>query len=496
MNVNEIQVDPNNDGRNSEVTPLLARMDAFDKKGSIDVLVDKTSGNKFPQYLAAVSATLGAFALGTTLAWTSPVASSENNYINDVMKNYTKEEIKQAWSWIGALMPLGAAAISIVIGYLIGKFGRKTTMLALVVPFTIGWMLIIKPSSIWMVYGGRIILGMAGGAFAVAAPVYTAEIAENSIRGALGSYFQLMVTVGVLFVYVVGGKVSAQLLSIICGVVPLVFGAIFFFMPESPEYLLSKDKEEAAKKSLQFLRGKDYNIESELTNIQANLEKARLEKCSFRQSLASKAVKMSLFISLGLMFIQQLSGVNAVIFYTGDIFKTVNADSDPNVSSIIVGVVQVISTFISTLIVDRLGRKILLVLSASIMSICTLLLGVFFYLKESDKDVSSITWLPLLSLCVFIVSFSIGFGPIPWMILGELFSPSIKSSASSIAGFCNWTLAFMVTKFYAPISKEAGTGVTFFIFMSVLLLGTVFVGRFVKETKGKSPEEIQMELGN
>lgn len=82
------------------------------------------------------------------------------------------------------------------------------------------------------------------------------------------------------------------------------------------------------------------------------------------------------------------------------------------------------------------------------------------------------------------------------MILGELFSPSIKSSASSIAGFCNWTLAFMVTKFYAPISKEAGTGVTFFIFMSVLLLGTVFVGRFVKETKGKSPEEIQMELGN
>lgn len=93
---------------------------------------------------------------------------------------------------------------------------------------------------IWMVYVGRIILGMAGGAFAVAAPVYTAEIAENSIRGALGSYFQLMVTVGVLFVYIVGGKVSAQLLSIICGVVPLVFGAIFFFMPESPEYLLSK----------------------------------------------------------------------------------------------------------------------------------------------------------------------------------------------------------------------------------------------------------------
>lgn len=97
----------------------------------------------------------------------------------------------------------------------------------------------------------------------------------------------------------------------LCRVLQCYLKNIFFY----------QDKEEAAKKSLQFLRGKDYSIESELTNIQANLEKARLEKCSFRESLASKAVKMSLFISLGLMFIQQLSGVNAVIFYTGDIFK-------------------------------------------------------------------------------------------------------------------------------------------------------------------------------
>ena len=91
-----------------------------------------------------------------------------------------------------------------------------------------------------MVYLGRLILGMSGGAFAVAAPVYTAEIAEKEIRGALGSYFQLMVTLGILFVYIIGGKVTAQVLSIICGVIPLIFALIFFFMPESPEYLLSK----------------------------------------------------------------------------------------------------------------------------------------------------------------------------------------------------------------------------------------------------------------
>lgn len=93
-------------------------------------------------------ATLGAFALGTSLGWTSPLVSEENNYINKVMKNYTKDEMRNAWSWIGALMPLGAALISIIIGYLIEKFGRKVTMLWLVVPFCIGWILIIVPNGV------------------------------------------------------------------------------------------------------------------------------------------------------------------------------------------------------------------------------------------------------------------------------------------------------------------------------------------------------------
>ncbi|EEB18018.1 sugar transporter, putative [Pediculus humanus corporis] len=478
-----------------EETPLLVKMDDNDmKKSSVEVLVSNDSGKKFPQYLAAVSSTLGAFALGTTLAWTSPVSSSENNYINDIMKDFTPEQIHKAWSWVGALMPLGAAIISTMIGWLLGKLGRKGTMLTLVIPFTIGWALIIKPCGIWMVYLGRLILGMSGGAFAVAAPVYTAEIAEKEIRGALGSYFQLMVTLGILFVYIIGGKVTAQVLSIICGVIPLIFALIFFFMPESPEYLLSKNQENAARKSLQFFRGKNYPVEVELNEIQSHLDKFKMEKQSLIQSFSTKAAKMSLFISLGLMFIQQLSGVNAVIFYTGDIFKAANADSDSNTSSIIVGVVQVVSTFISTLIVDRLGRRKLLLVSASAMSVCTLLLGVFFFLKDSNQNVDSISWVPLVSLCVFMVAFSIGFGPIPWMILGELFSPSIKSTASSIASCFNWILAFLVTKFYAPISKEAGTGVTFFIFMSILINGAIFVSYFVKETKGKSQEEIQREL--
>lgn len=195
------------------------------------------------------------------------------------------------------------------------------------------------------------------------------------------------------------------------------------------------------------------------------------------------------------MLFQQFSGVNAVIFYTSSIFSAAGSDLDANISSIIVGVVQFVSTFVSTLVVDRLGRKILLIGSAAVMCICQLLLGVFFYLKDDDENsVESIGWLPLLSLCLFMVAFSLGFGPIPWMMVSELFPPSTKGFASSLASCFNWILAFLVTKFFTNLKDAMGSGPTFWLFMAILAVGTCFVVFFVRETKGKTVEEIQREL--
>lgn len=457
---------------------------------STDVLVNTGSANKLPQYIATICATLGAFSLGTSLGWTSPAGPAFNNgtYTGDVISSDEQ-------SWIGALMPLGAAVIAFPIGFLIDIFGRKWSMLGLVVFFILGWCLIIWPNGVAMIYAGRFIIGMAGGAFAVAAPCYTSEIAEKQIRGALGSYFQLMVTLGILFVYAVGAGVDLKVLSYICGVIPIVFAVTFFFMPESPVFLMSKDREEDARKSLKFFRGKHYNIDFEINEIRETIEKARREKLSFVEGFSTKAAKLGLVISLGLMLFQQFSGVNAVIFYTSQIFEAAGSDLDPNVSSIIVGVVQFVATFVSTLVVDRLGRKILLICSAGVMCICQLLLGVFFYLKDDGQDVKDIGWLPLLSLCLFMVAFSIGFGPIPWMMVSELFPPSTKGFASSLASCFNWILAFLVTKFFTNLSDAMGSGPTFWLFMAILAVGTGFVVFFVRETKGKTVEEIQRELG-
>lgn len=396
---------------------------------------------------------------------------------------------------MGSSTTLGAAAMCVLIGTIINMFGRKLTMLALVVPFVVGWALVTWAVNVPMLLIGRILLGIAGGAFCVTAPTYTGEIAQPDIRGTLGSYFQLMLTVGILFVYVLGLADSLFVLNIVCLFVPIVFGVVFTLMPETPQYLVSKGRTEAAVKSLQWLRGSAYDYSGELQAMQTEHAEKQAQQTSQVAGLMRKASVRALGISFGLMFFQQLSGINVVIFYTNDIFKEAKVNIDSNIATIIVGVMQVVATFASTLVVDRAGRRILLLLSTGVMGLCTILLGVFFTLKDQDEDsVANIGWLPIVAMCVFILMFSLGFGPIPWMMIGELFAPDVKGVASSMAGAFNWTLAFVVTKTFVNIKDAMGTGPTFFLFSAISLLGLVFVFFVVPETKGLSLANIQKML--
>lgn len=307
-----------------------------------------------------------------------------------------------------------------------------------------------------------------------------------------------MVTVGILFVYVVGDFVGPQHVAIACGVLPFVFGLAFVFMPESPLYELKKGNKTKAEKNLQWLRGNEYKISDEIKEMQDNIDEDKQNPVSFRDSWRKRATKKAFLICFGLMFFQQLSGVNAIIFFTSDIFKAAGVDIAPKNASIIVGSMQVIATYASTLVVDRLGRRVLLLISIGIMSICHLLLGIFFSLKAhvmDAQDIKSIGWLPVLALSVFMIVFSLGFGPIPWMITAEVFPREVKSIASSAAGTFNWFLAFLVTMFFHNIVAELGNEPTFYIFMAICILGCVFVFFFVLETKGKSLSQIQQELG-
>lgn len=324
--------------------------------------------------------------------------------------------------------------------------------------------------------------------------MYTAEIAQSEIRGTLGSYFQLMMVIGILFVYSVGMKVNVFVLSVICACIPLIFGAVFVFMPETPLYLISKGKKEDAIRSLKWLRGSDYDYSAELADMQAQHEENKSNKVSIGAALARKATVKAMLISLGLMCFQQMSGINAVIFYTKGIFEAANTGIDSGIATILVGVMQVIAVFVSSIVVDKLGRRLLLIPSVIVMAVCTLMLGGYFYMKDAQHDVSNLGWLPIVSLCVFIVLFSLGYGPIPWLMMGELFAPDVKGVAGAFVGTFNWMLAFLITKTFAFFNHTLGQGQTFWLFTAFCVAGVVFTVLVVPETKGKSLPEIQRML--
>uniref|UniRef100_A0A2H8TYL1 Facilitated trehalose transporter Tret1 n=1 Tax=Melanaphis sacchari TaxID=742174 RepID=A0A2H8TYL1_9HEMI len=462
---------------------------AMSQLAMVEEQQERIGNQKWTQYLAAFIATIGGFIAGSALGWTAPAGPMmENNQYSFPISN-------ENLAWIGACMPLGAMLGCPVTAGLVDKLGRKNMMLMLSVPALIGWAMIIWAESVVWICAGRLLTGFSSGSLSVIVPMYTSEIAEKEIRGTLGTYFQLQVTGGILFTYIVGSYFNVFGLTIICAIIPIVYVALMVLMPESPNFHLMKGNVEKARLSLRYFRGPYGTVDQELSVMQDSLAKTERERVPLMEAFQTTPAKRGLFIGLGVMLLQQFSGCNAVIFYATYIFKESGSAMEPNMSTIIVGIMSVIATYVSTLIVDRLGRKILLLSSIIVMGICTLLIGGFFLMKANEQDVSSIGFIPLVSMCVFIILFSLGFGPIPWMLIGEIFPAQIKGTACSVACMANWFFAFIVTKFFSSLVSAIHIYNTFWLFTFFCVLGTFFVIFVVPETKGKTMDEIQEILG-
>lgn len=197
-----------------------------------------------------------------------------------------------------------------------------------------------------------------------------------------------------------------------------------------------KDKKEKAIKSLKRFYSRTYEPTEEIADLE--MEETLRKSLNIREAMKKKSSKKAMLISFGLMFFQQVSGINAVIFYTMTIFKAANTGIKPELATIIIGALQVVATAFATLTLDRLGRRLLLLISNILMAICTFSLSVHFFIEESGS--SSGGWLPISSLCIFIIAFSLGFGPVPWLMMGELFSSDVRGLAGSLTGTLNWFL--------------------------------------------------------
>lgn len=396
-------------------------------------------------------------------------------------------------SWLGAFLPLGAAFGPIAAGMFVDKLGRKKSLLVSIVPFIVAFLLAVFAKDINLLYLVRFLCGLAVGGVFTVLPMYIGEIAEDEVRGALGSFMQLFITFGILYSYAIGPYVSITLYNISCLIAPCLFLVLFLiYIPESPYHLVAINDEDGAEKSLMKIRTKTSGaVQKELLDIRNAVNETKANKGSFMDIFKSRGLLKALIISVGLVSLQQFSGINIILFYTQNIFAATGSSIPPAVCTIIIGIVQVSSSVITPLVVDRMGKRFLLTFSAVGMGISEAVLGYYFFLQEKNTDVSALFWLPVVCLILYNITYCIGFGPLPWAVMGELFPGNIKSAASTVTASGCWILAFFLTKFFSNVTEVIGLSFSFWIFTVCCFFGFFFVHFYVPETTGKSLQEVQ-----
>ncbi|KAG5895548.1 hypothetical protein JTB14_010692 [Gonioctena quinquepunctata] len=439
-------------------------------------------------YISGQLANLLCFMAGTALTWSSP----EIPQLLDIKESPLGRTISpDESSWLSSMPLLGAAICPFLFGYLADKIGRKPTLLFLGIPFFLGYCLLAFGKNVEILYVGRFITGMGVGGIFTVLSMYIGEISEKTNRGILTTSMGCFCCLGMLFSVCLGPFVTVELFNLVLAVPPLIFMVSFFFLAsESPLFLVQDSQKVQAKKALERLGRKPDQLELEFIELEASMKDQNVSS-NFLDIFRSKALIKGLAISSSLLFFQQFSGINAVLFYSENIFQEAGTALEPEFCTIIVMSIQFMGSFITPCIADRFGRKIILLYSAMGMMISEVPLGIYCYLKNHGYDVETFSSIPVITLTVFIMALNVGFGPLPWTILAELFPPEFKSFATALVSTGIWCLAFAFTKYFEAAVAVFGLGPLFLFFALCSGFAGIFTLFCLIETKGKTLLEIQ-----
>lgn len=396
-----------------------------------------------------------------------------------------------------AAVPLGALVAASVAGPITDRFGRRSVLMAAASLFAVGALMAAVIDTVMLLIVARFLLGIAIGMAAVAAPLYIAECAPLKSRGAMVSTYQLAITVGILVSYLTGVVIDDEAakgmwrIMFGLGIVPgLLFLAGLALLPESPRWLVRQQRTQEARASLARLRSPAADVDGEVAEMVRSVT-AELNKPAGYRALLEPAVRPALIVGVGLFFLQQLSGINAVIYYAPDIFSHAGFDSSRTqlLATIGVGVVNVATTVLAMFLIDRLGRRPLLIVGflGAAVTMLVIALGVVF-----PKVVPS--WLIIAMLLLYIASFALAIGPLPHLLMSEIFPLRVRGPGMSMASLSNWGFNFVVVFTFPLMLAGPGLAFTFTLFALICLGGLVFTLTRVPETTGHSLEAIERHL--
>ncbi|XP_066251240.1 solute carrier family 2, facilitated glucose transporter member 3-like isoform X3 [Euwallacea similis] len=409
----------------------------------------------------------------------------------------SQESITLVFSLMVAIFCVGGMIGGAITGFVAERFGRKNGLLLnniLVLLAVIAMSSAKAAASYELIILGRFLIGINSGLNAGLAPMYLAEISPVNLRGAVGTVYQLVITISILIAQIVSlksvlGTAEHWPTLLALTIIPAIFQlATLPFCPESPKYLLlSRGLELRSQKALSWLRG-TLDVHEEMDGMRAEADAMKLvPKVTIRELISNSALRIPLVISLTVMIAQQLSGINAVMFFSSQIFQMAGLnDENATYATLGMGGINVLMTIVSLFLVEKAGRKTLLLIGFGGMAIDTALLTISMLFADKSRAAGIIC---VILVLVYVIMFASGPGSIPWFLVSELFNQAARPTASALAVCLNWTANFLVGLAFLPLAVALGPYV-FIIFVALQLLFLLFIYKKVPETKNKSLEEI------
>ncbi|MEO8401185.1 MAG: sugar porter family MFS transporter [Gammaproteobacteria bacterium] len=388
---------------------------------------------------------------------------------------------------------LGAMAGSLFSGQLTDRFGRRRLMLVISGLFIFGTIIASLASQVYVILVGRLFIGLAIGIGSYTAPLYIAEIAPYELRGGLVSLNQLAITIGILCSYLINYAFTSfegswrWMFGI--GLVPAILLSIgMIFLPESPRWLIKQNMIDKAIKTLQSLRAKT-DVMQEVNEIKNSLQ---VKKASFRE-IFTPWVFPVLFLGAMLGFIQQVTGINTIIYYAPTIFEMAGFHdaSSSILATIGIGVVNVLSTIFAIYYLDKLGRRPLLL--TGLVGMCISLLGLSLVFHQQDQ-LSLLRWVAMGCTFSYIICFAFSLGAILWLVVSEIFPLEVRGAAMSVAVFSCWFWNFAVSATFLTLLNLLGPSKTFLMYASMCVISFVFCYYKTPETCGVTLEEIENNI--
>ncbi|MBN2813982.1 MAG: sugar porter family MFS transporter [Bacteroidales bacterium] len=466
----------------------------------------KTSKNNLPRVimLSAV-ASLGGFLFG----FDSGVI---NGTVDALQRAFNSDAIGTGFNVASVL--LGCATGAFFAGMLADKFGRKYVLIAAGLAFIISaWGSGISSSSAeFVVY--RLLGGLAVGAASILSPAYIGEIAPPNIRGRLISLQQLAIVLGLFFAFfsnynlaTAAGSTSSELwwgfdawqwMFWIELIPASVFFICLLFIPESPRYLVAVNKAEKATKVLASITNLE-NAKKQVEEISKTVLHERKPRFSDIINKKTKKIHPIVWIGIGLAMLQTFTGIDVVFYYGSVLWQAAGfTEADALLTNVIIGGVNIGFTILAIFLVDRIGRKRLLLIGGLGQAVMLLLLAVVFTVSAEEASQGmemsgSMGIMALLAAIGFIAFFGLTWGPVMWVMLGEMFPNKFRGTALALAGMSNWLANFLVTITFPVLLANIGLGMSYGIYAAFGIVAFLFVSRYVNETKGKTLEEISLE---